>query len=100
LGNKKLYSGIYNLNIKENRDDGKQSVIDKIIENKSYLNTQVREYEIYGIESYQMKRARKEKEALLAIKPKEPETTLMKQLLHEALSDKTALVRMSPEKLS
>jgi hypothetical protein len=47
-----------------------------------------------------MKRARKEKEALLAIKPKEPETTLMKQLLHEALSDKTALVRMSPEKLS
>jgi hypothetical protein len=67
------------------------------VKNKSFLNTTVHTWEMYPIESYQQKRARREKQLLESMPKKGPETTLLKMLLYEALGDKAATVRMTPK---
>lgn len=88
---------MYNFNDKETKAEGAQSVIDHFVKNKSFLNTTVHTWEMYPIESYQQKRARREKQMLESMPKKGPETTLLKMLLYEALGDKAATVRMTPK---
>ena len=52
---------------------------------------------MYPIESYQQKRARREKLLLESAPTKVQETTLLKMLLFEALGDKAATVRITPK---
>lgn len=90
-----MFKGIYKPNQIENRDEGAESLIDQVVKNRSYLNNTVQLFEMHSIETYLQKRAKREAEELKQALEKEPQTSLIKSLLHDALGDRAASGRMT-----
>lgn len=61
LSSKKLFKGLYNANEPEAEMDSMRNSVDEIVKNRTYMNNSVHLYEMYNQDSYQQKRAHREK---------------------------------------
>lgn len=77
IGVKKLYDGIYKLNEKDTNQETTKPCIERIVQNRTFLNNSVHLYELHDVSSYQQKRALQEYR-LSQIRPEKKHDSLMK----------------------